>query len=140
MKTAILWQQIQSEELVSSYDVSVDIESLSPMSEDAKRQQWTQLLTIFSSPQLLAALSVSDVIMRKTLGYYGITSEREIQGFKQAIQQLLMMQIAMAQAQSGGGGGGPVGQEPAQPGAKPDVAAIMKQIENQLPTGNVGGA
>ena len=140
LKTAVLWQQIQSEELVSSYDVSVDIESLSPMSEDAKRQQWTQLLTIFSSPQLLAALSVSDVIMRKTLGYYGITSEREIQGFKQAIQQLLMMQIAMAQAQSGGGGGGPVGQEPAQPGAKPDVAAIMKQIENQLPTGNVGGA
>jgi hypothetical protein len=79
LKTLATWQQIRADALgPMAYDVSVDVASLSPVSEAQAQQQWGQVLTLLSQPNILAMLGTSEILVRKTMEIFGITSEREI--------------------------------------------------------------
>lgn len=128
---AAVWQQITSEDLGDiNFDISVDIESLSPVAEEAERNSWNQVLALVTNPQLQALLAASDVLLRKTLGFYGVKSEREIREIKRAIQAAVAMQAAALAAKSGGAG--LPGITPAAPGPTPTNDAIFQQITRQI--------
>lgn len=129
-----LWKQIDSEDLGDlTNDVSVDIESLSPVAEETERNAFNQMLAIVTNPTVAMFLSQSEVLLRKALGYYGVKSEKEIQEVKRAMEQTLMLQAqaAAAAAQAKAGGAGPQG---AAPGPTPGNPAIQQQLQQQMKT------
>lgn len=110
-KTATLWQQITTEQMGSlNFDVKVDVASLSPVSSAQQRNDWNNVLALITNPALAMIFAQSDVMLRKTLGFYGIKSEAEIQELKRVMTQMLMMQMmAQAAAAQQPGTGGPGG-------------------------------
>jgi hypothetical protein len=148
VKVAAVWKQITATQLGDiQEDIEVDVQSLTPMAEEQERVQWNQVLGLLANPALLPVLIGSDVILRKTLGYYNIRSEKDIQEFKRAGTQMMAMMAAAAAAKAGaaGVGGaqpaepGPVpgaagvgGAQPAEPGPVPGNAAIADQIGAQI--------
>ena len=111
------WKQITTQDLGSlDYDVSVDVESIAPTTESQERNSWVQLLSIIQQPGSMAILA-NDVLLRKTLGYFGIKNEKEIQAIQQYSQVLMMMQAQAAAGPAGGGapGGGASGGSPQLP-------------------------
>lgn len=125
MQVAQLWQQISVEELGElDYEVSVDVESLSPISEEAERNSWNQVLAILSNPNILFALTQSEVLLRKTLNLYGIRSEKEIREIKRV--GLVIMQYLQQQQAAAQGPGNP------SPGPTPSNEDIGKQLASQL--------
>lgn len=106
LKTATLWQQITADDLGDlDLDVFVDLASMSPITEDIQRNSWSQVLALLTNPALLAILSKSEVLLRKTLNLYGIRAENEIQEIMKVIQIVVaeMQMAAMAGAGSAGG-------------------------------------
>jgi hypothetical protein len=132
MKVAETWKRIVRQELGDlQLDISVDVISLSPLSEEGERQSWTQVLALLANPQLLSVLMASDVLLKKTLGYYNVKSQAEIDEIKKAGAAMLAMVSAAAQTKQGGGGaGGPQG-APA-PGPTPGNSNIMAQLTSQM--------
>lgn len=144
VETGNTWKKITTEDLGDSmnYDVSVDVDSLSPSTDAGERQSWTQVLMVLANPQILPVLLASDLILRKTLSYYGIKNEKEIEALKElgmtllkqmaaaAAQQMQMQQQAMAIKH-------PVGAiaQGAGPGPTPGMGDIQGQIAMQ-PQGN----
>lgn len=127
------WQQIKSDRLgPMSFDVSVDLASLSPVAEEQARQNWNQVLLLISNPQLLAMLSQSEVLLRRTLENYGIVNEKDIQEVKRVAgivaQQLGLPGGQDGQQKSGLGLGGA--------SAVPGQEEIIQQLANQ---GGLGG-
>lgn len=122
------WLQIKKEELGGMrFSCKVDVESLSPLTEDARRQSWERVLTIMmTQPQL----AMSDVLLKKTLAFYDIRSDKEIQEVKKGMTAILMMQAASAAQKSMGGDG-----QGASPGPTPDNPAIQDQLVQQMPGG-----
>lgn len=111
-KVANAWKEIKASQLGAQvFDVVVDVESLSPMSSDAKRQQWEKVLSlIIASP----TLALSDVLLKKTLAFYDIKDDRDIQEIKKAMLAMMMMAQQAAQAKSGSGSGpSPMNRPPA---------------------------
>lgn len=132
MRIGKLWKQINGDELGElSNDISVDIESLSPVAEETERNSFNQLLAIVTNPTVALFLSQSEVLLRKALGYYGVKSEKEIQEVKRAMEMTLQLQM-MAQAGAAGGAAG-AGPQGASPGPTPDNTAIADQIQAQMP-------
>lgn len=132
MRVATLWQEITADQLGDmNYDISVDVESLSPIAEETERSSWLQMLTVITNPALQIPLASSDVLLRKTVGYFGIKSEREISEIQKAMQASMMMmaQAAMAQAQAKGTPG------QAAPGPTPSNEDIQMQLQQQMPGG-----
>lgn len=124
--TAQGWTEITAEELGDiDVDVKVDIGSLSPVSEDQLRAQWSQVLALLTNPALVMLLMQPNPanpqepspLLRKTLGFYGIKSEQEIREIMRVGQQTLMM-TAMSGMGGGGQGETPMGQ-PGQPAGLP---------------------
>lgn len=114
------WQQITAQELGSTLmDVSVDVTSLSPVSQEQRAAQWNQLLALITNPALALVLGQSEVLLRKTLKYYGVTSEGDIREIQNVLRQTLMMQVA---AQTGGAGA-PPDTGPGQPAGLPASSA-----------------
>lgn len=110
----LLWQQIKSEELGEmDLDVFVDLASMSPITEEAQRNTWNQVLALISNPTICGMLSQSEVLLRKTLSMYGIKAETEIQEIKKVMQQVAA-QIAQMQQMAAMGGKAPM---PGGPGA-----------------------
>lgn len=106
------WQQIDSESIDElDVDIKIDIASLSPVTEDAQRAAWNQVLVLLTNPQLLTILMASEPILRKTLGFYGIKSDSEVKEIQRVGQMLVMQQHAqmMAQMMAKGGGQPPGG-------------------------------
>lgn len=104
---ALLWERINAEKLGNvDLDVSVDLASLSPVTEDMQRAQWNQVIALIGNPAVAAQLAASDVLLRKTLGLYGVRAESEIQEIKKACQALVSQMATMAAAKQGGAGGG----------------------------------
>jgi hypothetical protein len=137
-KVQAIWQRIEATDLGSfDFDVTVDVDSLSPMNEDQKRQNWNQVLSVFANPTLMQILMSSDVMLKKTMGFYGVKSDRELQEIKQAmamvLQQLAMAAQAQAQAK-GVGGGKQTGAGAAGPGPTPGNTDIAQQLQ----AGNAG--
>ncbi len=133
-RVAAVWTQIKADDLgPMSFDVSVDVASLSPVAEQQQRESWNQVLLLISNPQILGMLGVSETLMRKTLENYGIINESDIQEIFR-VAQIVAQKIGMAQ-QPGGGpqvGGGAGGQP-----ILPDTGQIAQQLENQIGLQNV---
>ncbi len=97
-QTAQSWQQLTAEQLGNlDVDVSVEVASLSPVSEDMERQTWmTQVLPLITNPTIALVMSASEPLLRKTLKYFGITSVSEINEIKKVLQLVVMMQAQSA--------------------------------------------
>lgn len=113
-------------------DVTVDVESLSPVTQDAEREAFNQALVAITNPAV-AMLFVADqsgVLLTKFLKYYRITNQREVQAIRDALHAM-----ALSQAQSApGAGGSPQG---AGPGPTPTNPQIQGQLAEQMPVGGV---
>jgi hypothetical protein len=135
-KVAAKWKQIEANDLGAfDFDVTVDIESMSPMNEDQRRQNWNQVLSVFANPTLMQVMMSSETIMRKTMGYYGVKSDRELQEIRVAIGMVLQQLAAAAQAQAeakGVGGGKQTGAGGTGPGPTPGNTDIAKQLQASM--------
>lgn len=132
MNVAAAWQEITSEALGDQcYEVSVDIESLSPVTEDLRRNQWMGLLQIMSNPGAVMFHLASEDVLKKTLGFYGVRSAKEVASMKEA----MMAVMAALMQQQGPPKGAPGAQGPPQPGGLPDGADIASQIGQQMGMG-----
>lgn len=136
--TALLWSQITAKDLGSvDMDVTVDLASLSPVSQDAERVTWSQVLALLSNPTILFLFTQSETILRKTLGLYGISSEqevREIQTLAQVMVEQQQMAASMAALTGGkGGGAAPLPPGPrtmaAGAGQTPGGSEMLAQVE-----------
>ena len=101
-RVAELWRKITADDLGNiDLDVSVELASMSPVTEDMQRALWNQVIALISNPMVAAQLAASDVLLRKTLGLYGIKAESEIQEIKRACQALVQQMQALAAAKQG---------------------------------------
>jgi hypothetical protein len=102
-QVADLWTEITSGDIDDlDLDVSVDLASLSPVTEAEFRNSWNQVLALLTNPALLQVLAMSPALLRRTLLLYGIRQENDIQEITQVVQQMMMMaQQAAQQAQLG---------------------------------------
>jgi hypothetical protein len=108
MMKADLWQMIQSDELGNlDMDISVELSSMTPLTEQEERANWNQVLALLTNPSIVMLLGQSPILLRKTLTQYGIKSETEIQEIMKILSMMAMMS-AMAMGQGGApGAGGP---------------------------------
>ena len=121
MSVAMQYQQITLQNLQDAdddlrWDVSVDIESLSPVSEQEKQAQWMQMLVVLGNPAIAPLLALSPELLKRTLDLNGIKSAKDQAAIGQALAAQAQMQVAMAQAQGGGAGVAPMPGAPAGPG------------------------
>jgi len=77
----------------ANWEISVDMASMMPAVEQREKQDWMMLLQQLQ-PNALYLLS-SDVILRKTLNYFGVKAEKEIQEIKAALQKVVTFQMNM---------------------------------------------
>lgn len=77
----------------ANWEITVDMASMMPAVEQREKQDWMQLLQILQ-PNALYLLS-SDVILRKTLHYFGVRAEKEILEIKAALQKVITFQMNM---------------------------------------------
>ena len=95
------WQQIMAEDMGNiDYDISVDIENLSPTTEMQQRQDWnTFMATVMSQPLLIQVFAVSPALLRKTAKINGIKAEKDLMELERVIPLLAagMMQAQMPQ-------------------------------------------
>jgi len=109
LETAQLWQEIQSEDIGDlDVDITIDVASLSPVAEDAQRNQWNVVLSLLTNPALASILFTPNPqapedpspLLRKTLVLNGVTSDQEIREIWRVGQALLQQAAAAAQAQA----------------------------------------
>lgn len=99
MRVAQLWQEIHAEELgTTDVEVQIDLSTMSPISQEQERNSWNQILGLLTNPNLTMVLSMSPVLLKKTLRLYGVTSQTEQMEVAKVMQQIMMMQMAQAQA------------------------------------------
>ncbi len=128
LNVAAGWQEITSEELGDMcYEVSVDIESLSPVTEDLRRNQWMTLLGIMSNPGAVMFHLASEDVLKKTLSFHGIRSSKEIGSMKEAMMAVMAALMSQQKPPSGGGAPGEPG-----PGQLPDGADMAAQMGAQM--------
>lgn len=86
---------------------------------------------LFTQPQLLAVLLSSDVLLKKTLQFYNVRSQGEIDEIKKAGMQMVQMVASMAAAQNGAAAAPDAGQG-AAPGPTPGNMGIRGQLAAQM--------
>jgi hypothetical protein len=112
-----LWQKIQAEDLGDiDMDVSVDLASLSPVTEEQQRTNWNQVLVMLTNPGIVMVLSQSERMLRKTLALYGIRTENEIREIQGVLKNVAAQIQAAAQAAAGGPGVAPMAGSGGGPG------------------------
>jgi hypothetical protein len=122
MNIANQYQQITLQELQNAdsdlrWDVSIDVESLSPVSEQEKQAQWMQILTVISNPAVAPLLAMSPELLKRTLDLNGVKNAKDQAAIGMALQAQAQMQAQMAQAKMGGPPGvAPMGGQPTGPG------------------------
>lgn len=150
-----------------NYEVTVDMDSLSPQTEAETRQAWDSALQLMTNPPVALHMLASDVILRKVLSLRGIKAEREIQEIKRAmmkVQTFMLQQQALGQAgilpildssdsgkpsptgmprpqqlTQGNGPGSGSGGQPSQPGQGSQAAPNNNQIAGQIMSQLGGG-
>jgi hypothetical protein len=133
LRVAGLWQQISSSDLEDfNFDITVDVSSLSPVGETQDRNNFFQSLAVITSPQFGGMLLFSDVLLKKALAFFGVTTEREIQEIKKALQAQMMMAAQAAAAQNGSASA-----PPRAPGNGPDNSQGAMQVAKQSSGGVV---
>jgi hypothetical protein len=137
-EVAELWKEISAEELgTTDIEVSIDLASMSPVTEETLRNQWSQVLVLLTNPSLLAIFAQSEVIARKTLTLYGIRAENEIREIMKVARLLVMQMQAAAQQAAAAKGGGEGAGTPASTSATGSngVAGggnLMQMLEQRL--------
>lgn len=98
-----VWQRIKLSDLNTfEWELAVDVETLAPESSDLQRQQWSQVLGVFSQPQIMLFLLCSDMVLKKTLALYGVRSSKDVSDVKRAMQVCLLangLQVAVSAAE-----------------------------------------
>jgi len=118
------------------WSVIIDVESLSPVSEEEKFQKWMQGLSLFGNPAMARLFSASPELLIHTLNLLGVKSSKDQQMIVGAMQQVVLMEQQLAaqgqnaapgiSGQPGAGkppapkgpGGPPGGPQPGPPGPK----------------------
>lgn len=129
-KQTAVWRKIEADQLGSlDYEVSIDVESLSPPNSTIKAQQATAMLATLSNPNVLTifAMPEAEPFVRKYLQTQGYRSEEEVEaiiGIARAfiaMQQQAAAQAAAAEAASKMPAGAPTppAGAPAPPGMDP---------------------
>ena len=129
-KVSQSYKMITSEQLRSAdsgieWSLDVDIESLSPVSEEEKFQKWMQGLSFIGNPGMAMVFSASPELLKYTLKLMGLRSAREQELIQTSMDALMKQQQQQAAAAAAGGGSPPAtpGVSP-QPGSpKPGTAA-----------------
>lgn len=131
LHTAMLWKEITAGDLDEvDLDVNVDLSSMSPVAEKVEKDAWLETLALITKPEVQMILSMSPVLLEKTLRLQGIKSKTEQAEIAGVLQNLLMMQTAQAMAATDGpdgpapggpkkAGGGPGKKLPPRPGQTP---------------------
>lgn len=128
---AEIWKTIEREELGDiDNDISVEISSLSPVSQSQERDELLAFLGILKDPILGGVISQSPYLLRKVAGSFNIHDERELSEISKAMEAAVMMQVMM-QMQAGGGSKGPGGGM--GPGPTPTNQQTQGQLAEQLP-------
>lgn len=112
----ITMQNLQDAQSDMRWDVSVDVESLSPVSEQEKQAQWMQALNLISNPAVAPLLAMSPELLKRTLDLNGIKNQKDQSAIGQALAQQAQMQMQMAQAQAQPPGVAPMPGAPQGPG------------------------
>lgn len=113
----ITMQNLQDAHDDLRWDVSVDVESLSPVSEQEKQAQWMQTLNLISNPAVAPLLALSPELLKRTLDLNGIKNAKDQAAVGQALMRQAQMQMAMAQSKmSGPPGVAPMPGAPTGPG------------------------
>ena len=137
---ATRYQQISAQRLQKAtrgirWAVQVDVETLSPVSEEQKLTRWMQALTMITNPQIGPLLAMAPSILKRTLELSGIKSGRDADAIREGLNLMLQQQQAMAsqQAEAGGSPPKPVGTA-SQPGrTAPGAAANSPAPPASLP-------
>jgi hypothetical protein len=145
-----LYKELSYKDLGSfDFDVEVDVESMTPVNDDLKRNQWTQVLGLLGNPQVMIACAASQALLKRTLSLYGIRSAEEVKEIQDALRAVLIITVPQAAQALWGPGitaagamgeagaapammGGPGGGGMPQPGPTPGLPGIMTQLMAQL--------
>jgi hypothetical protein len=116
---AAQWQQITAEQLKEAdatlkWDVAVDVQSLSPLTQQQEAERWMQFLNLISNPGVGGLLALSPELLKHTMNLAGIRNNKEQQAITQALamkMQLLTQPQPGVAPMPGGppGPGAPVG-------------------------------
>lgn len=96
----ITYSDLEEANRLLRWDVNVDVETLSPLTEDASRQQWERALMMLSNPAVATLLSRSPEMLKRTLDLNGIRSARDQQAISEALG--VVSQLALMQQGEGG--------------------------------------
>lgn len=142
-RTATLWREITFRDIGDlDFEIAVDVESIRPVDDQTEKQDWLQVLQLFANPTLMMVLTQSETLLRKTMGYQNIRSDKEISEIRSSMQQLLSMIASQTASQMPGAPPNPgvmvpgPGGQPAAPGGPPP-AQIMSALKAQM-TGQTG--
>lgn len=119
----IVQQNLQDAHDDLRWDVSVDVESLSPVSEQEKQAQWMQTLALISNPAVAPLLAMSEPLLKRTLDLNGIKNGKDQGAIREALAMQAQQQAELARMNSTPppgvpsmpGAPGPAGPGPAAP-------------------------
>lgn len=134
MYREITYSDLEEVDRVLRWDVNVDVESLSPMTEDTRRAQWQQVIATLSNPAIAMLLSKSPELTELTLTYFGIRSMRDRQAIFQALG--IVSQQAMMGAAPGNPNPQPAPGNPGPTPAPPQLSPGLPTAEQTPPPGS----
>lgn len=121
-RVSAIWEAITNEDLAGDFDldIGIDLSTMSPVTQEAQKMEWNQVLQLLSNPSICAILAQSPALLQKTLRLYGVTSSAEMAEIAKAMQNVVVMSVAAAGAMPGGPPGGkPGAKPPARPNGQP---------------------
>lgn len=123
--------QLQQAEDGMQWDITVDVESLSPVTEEQHGNRLLQALNLIASPGVGTLLGMSPPLLKNILNLMGIRNAGDQQNIFMALQAKMQMEAAMM----AGGAGAPPGVAPMPGGGNPN-----KQGSGPEQTAPKGGA
>jgi hypothetical protein len=99
------------------FDLDVDIESLSPVTQEEKFQKFMQSISFIANPDTMKIFAVAPQLLKIALNYLGVRAANEQEGIFKALQMLMQIQMAQAQPPGPGVSPQPGGGQPGQPSA-----------------------
>lgn len=124
-------EQLQQAEDGMQWDITVDVESLSPVTEEQHGNKLLQALNLLTASPVGMLLSMSPPLLKNMLNYMGIRNAGDQQNIFMALQAKAQMEQQMAMA----GAGQPPGVAPQPGGGNPN-----KQGSGPEQTAPQGGA
>jgi len=118
----ITQEQLEDADSILNWDVTVDIESMSPVSENQQAARLVQFLNLLNQPGIGILLSLSPALLKRSMDLLGIRNAADQKAIADALAERQRMMQAAAAAQAGGPGApgiSPMPGAPHPPGAPP---------------------